>query len=508
MILEAEKEKRRRKREGIVLTAPDDWQEWLKTLFPKHFIHPFAKRHIEFWKWVEAIKPNKMPRPFIGIWGRGGAKSTNAEGAIIRLGSKKIRKYAWYVSSTQDKADQHVDNIGEMLTNSETNKYYPDLANRAVNKFGFAKGWRRERLRTASGFTIDSLGLDTGARGAKVDEQRPDLIVIDDVDELFDTTKTTMKKIQILSKTILPAGSMDCAVLFVQNLIHADSIASRLVDGRADFLMDRIISGPYPAIENLAVNQVGGKFKIVGGTPTWRGQSLAIAQQQINLWGYSAFMQEAQHGVDKTGGIWDHIDFQHVEFTKLPPFIRTAVWVDPAVTEKDESDSMGIAAGGLTRDRKIVGLYWWEAITSPEDALERAIKKAIEIHATHVGVETDQGGLAWKSVYLRALAKVQKEYFRKFAKEVYNQIVWPRFTEEKAASIKKEEDFGSDYKSKTARNFRMLTDYEHGMVSHMIGTHTTIEKALWRFPKTPLDVADAWYWCWNDLRNKKMVRAI
>jgi len=71
-----------------------------------------------------------------------------------------------------------------------------------------------------------------------------------------------VKKIDILTKTILPAGSPDCAILFIQNLIHPESIASRLVDGRADFLSERIVSGPYPAIEGLTYEQRNGKFVI------------------------------------------------------------------------------------------------------------------------------------------------------------------------------------------------------------------------------------------------------
>src|SRR5687768_7735467 len=186
----AELELRRRKREGITLTAPAAWDAWLRALFPKHFTQPFAQRHVDLWRWVEAIQPGIRPRPFCGFWSRGGAKSTNAEAAVVKIGAKKVRKYGWYLSSTQDKADQHIDSIGGMLESSETNKYYPELSDRAVNKFGHSKGWRRSRLRTASGFTVDALGLDTGARGGRIEESRPDFICIDDVDELHDSFAT------------------------------------------------------------------------------------------------------------------------------------------------------------------------------------------------------------------------------------------------------------------------------------------------------------------------------
>lgn len=506
LVLAAEVERRRRKQNNIIQSAPEKWDDWLYTLFPKHFTAPFAERHKEFWSWVDTVEKGVRPRPFVGIWGRGGAKSTNAEAAAIYLAAKGVRKYAWYISSTQDKADQHVANIGAMLENSQVGKYYPGLSNRALNKYGNSKGWRRERLRTASGFTIDSLGLDTGARGAKVDEQRPDLIIIDDVDELFDTFKTTQKKIQTLTQTLLPAGSIDCAVLFIQNLIHVDSIASRLVDGRADFLTDRIVSGPHPAVKNLVCEQVDGKFIIKSGTATWEGQSLDTCQSQILQWGYSAFMNESQHDVEKTGGLWDHIEFRHEIFQSLPEFVRTAVWVDPAISETDESDSMGISAAGITRQRIIYGLYWREFITSPENALETAILKAIEIRSLTVGVETDQGGDTWKSVYDKALATVKARLLKQLPRERYNRIIFPRFISRKAGAT--DETTGHGYGSKVERNAKMLSDYERGQVIHMIGTHSTIEKALRRFPRAPLDVADSWFWCWDDLRNKKMVRGL
>ena len=488
---------RKRKRGGKVLTAPSDWDAWLKTLFPIYFSKPFAERHEEFWEWVESIQAGVRPEPFFAIWGRGGAKSTNAEGAVIKLASKKVRKYAWYVCSTQDKADQHVDTIGAMLEASETNKYYPELSDRAVNKFGNSKGWRRSRLRTASGFTVDALGLDTGARGAKIEESRPDIIILDDIDELFDSTQTTLKKMNIISKTILPSGSVDCAVLFIQNLITPDSVASRLLDGRAEFLSDKITSGPYPAIDNLEYEQIAGRYIITGGEPTWDGQDLDVCQQQIFTWGLSAFLQESQHEVDKSGGIWKHIEWLHVEHKDLPDFVRTAVWVDPAVSSTDESDSMGISAGGITTDNIVIGLYWWEDITSPEDALERAIEKAVEVKSLTVGVETDQGGDTWRTVFNVALAKVKERLKKKLPPDEYNAIVWPQFTSEKAGGH--DEKTGKSYGSKAERNSKMLTSYENGQVYHMIGTHKTIEKALKRFPNTPLDVADSWFWCWHDL---------
>ena len=59
--------------------GPSDWRGWLTKLFPAHVARGFAKHHEEYWNWLWAIEPDSDPRPFVGIWPRGGGKSTGAE---------------------------------------------------------------------------------------------------------------------------------------------------------------------------------------------------------------------------------------------------------------------------------------------------------------------------------------------------------------------------------------------------------------------------------------------
>ena len=498
----AELELRHRRRTGQTLTAPSYWQDWCRTLFPKHFTAPFAPRHIELWDWITSIERWKAVQAFIAIWGRGGAKSTNAEVGVTWLGAEERRKYCLYVSSTQEKADTHVMSIASLMESKNFGQYYHKMSMRAKGKFGNIKGWRREHLQAANGFAVDAFGLDSGLRGVKIDEQRPDIIILDDIDEKFESPKITLKKAQVITDTVLPSGSSDVAVLFIQNLISADSIASRLVDLRADFLRRRILSGPFPAVDNFEYEaNADGTYTVTGGTSTWAGQSLETVDAQINLWGISAFKREAQHDVDTTGGIWDDVVWQHVGVDELPKFKRIVCWVDPAVTDKPESASQGISIGGLTYDDVMIGLYFWEGITSPEKCLENAIYHAWQWGAERVGVETNQGGDTWKSVWVLAVKKVEERIRKEMeATGKYNKdnpmppISLPKFDEAKA---------GAGDGPKIERNGQLLTAYEIGKVKHMIGTHQVIEKALRRFPNPPLDLADSWWWVWKDLIGDK-----
>lgn len=290
--------------------APDGWRDWLESLFPTYVRWGFAPHHEEMWEWESSIDLDSAPDPFVAVWARGGGKSTGAELATTRLGVTGRRRYVLYVRETQDKADTSVSNIARMLESEAVSRHYPQHAKRDVGKFGNSRGWRRERLMTGGGFTVDALGLDTASRGVKIDDQRPDLIVLDDIDGKHDTLATTLRKIATITTSILPAGATNVAVLAIQNLIIADGFFTRMVDGRADYLARRTVSGPHPAITDLSWEYVEqGEHQprralITQGEPTWEGQNLAVCQHQIDTWGLASFLQEAQHDVqDRREGL-------------------------------------------------------------------------------------------------------------------------------------------------------------------------------------------------------------
>ncbi|MGN6755849.1 MAG: hypothetical protein ACTHMJ_05595, partial [Thermomicrobiales bacterium] len=387
----------------------------------------------------------------------------------------------FYLCETQDQADDHIANIAALLESRAVEQHYPALASRLVGKYGASKGWRRNRVRTTSGLTVDAIGLDTAARGAKLEDARPDFLVIDDVDGELDTPGVTARKIKVLTHKILPAGAPNLAVLAVQNLVLPDGIFAMLTDGRADFLADRLVSGPFPALDGLAYEQRDGRYVITAGEPTWQGQDLARCQDMLDDMGLTAFLAECQHDVDAPpGGMFDHLDFRHCTSAEVPDLLRTTVWVDPAVTNTDDSDSHAIQVDGVDARGTIYRLWSWEQRTSPEDSLRRAIAKAVEFGARTVGVETDQGGDTWQSVYKQALQQLHLD-----------AATAPKFRSEKA---------GAGHGPKAHRASQMLAGYERGKIVHVLGTHQVLERALRRFPKTkPFDLVDAAFWGYHDL---------
>lgn len=469
------------------MEAPSDegYEAWLTRLFPSSVSAGFASYHREFWTWVWQLQAGERLDPFVAVWPRGGGKSTSVELACAAVAARKTRRYALYVSETQDQANQHVENVASLFESGAFGDDYAHVSQRLMGKFGNQRGWRVSRLRTASGFTIDAIGLDKSARGIKVDDQRPDLIILDDIDDGEDTIATIERKLRTLTRRILPTRGEGCAFIAVQNLVHADGVFARLVDGRADFLGGRTVSGPHYAIDGLAYESYaredgGTGYRITAGTPTWR--DMAFWQGELDEYGLSAFLSECQHDVEAPdGGMFSHLEFRHAMAEAVPDLLTGAVWVDPAVTDTDHSDACGISACSVGTNGVVYVQESWEKRSSPLEALREAIRMAGRHGIDRVGVETDQGGDTWQSVYQQAC----------FAEGITLANA-PEFVSDKA---------GAGYGSKVHRASQMLADYERGRIVHVIGTHQVAERGLRRFPKTkPYDYVDAQFWAWNDCR--------
>lgn len=300
-----------------------DYQRWLKTYAPHAASSSLGEHHKRAWEWAENITQGEPPPALIECWFRGGGKSTTMELISARIAVKGSRRFLLYVCSTQEAADRHVTDIATTMERCGIE--------RAMNRYGFSKGWNASKLRTANGFNVLAFGLDTGARGVKLDHLRPDFIILDDIDELDDSVTRVDKKIATITQTILPAKSNDCAIVFVQNKIHANSVMSQVLSGELDMLQNRVQSPIVPAVLDLRyepIEKEDGRmgYKITGGTASWEHKSLEVCQREIDDYGLISFLRECQHDVgvggrffpefkqhDEKGNPWHVVDVVDVK---------------------------------------------------------------------------------------------------------------------------------------------------------------------------------------------------
>lgn len=308
-----------------------DWRTWLATNFPAVCTAPLAPRHERLYDWFEALKPGVKVRARIEVWPRFGAKSSTGELGVVRASLKPSRHFVLYVSGTQLQANNHVQSIATFLEKIGVE--------RALNQYGQAKGWKVDLLRTKNDFNVLALGLDASVRGVKLDQFRPDLIILDDIDSSTDTLDAVDKKIQNITTAILPAGSADCAVLVLQNRIHKNSIVSQLCSDRAEFLLHRETAFEEPAVIGLEVKSVPQEngpntWEIIGGEFTWQGQGKAECEDQINRYGIKAFRRECQHEVKDADGIFFRVSMLGtVRPEEVPALTSVCLSGDLAATE-------------------------------------------------------------------------------------------------------------------------------------------------------------------------------
>ena len=509
---------------------PKTYDEFLSKNFPKIYIGKKAFFQDDFWEHIWSIKKGIRPRPFIGEWPRGFAKTTNGEVASVAFGLKGF-KYLLYISETQSQADDRIQNIGSLLESKEIAEAFPTISNKKVNKEGNSKGWRRNRLYTASGFVCDGIGLDVARRGVKLEENRPDVIIFDDIDNKLDSLQTTLKKIKTLTQSLIPAGSNDVAIIGLQNIIIKHGIFARLAgiaDEEADFLFDRIVSGPYPAVIDAQYGKVWNEeagrevWQITAGMPTWpEVKPIEVLNELIMNSGLQSFREEQQHEVgNQTGDLFKDIIFEQVEAEDLPDFDDIQCWGDVAVTSTDKSDNQALSVAGL-HGYDVYALSQWEGIDTPNNMLKRGILLALRWGCSVFGIETNQGGDLWESSYDAAFDELYAEgeldsYImkaflassslkRRFpdANEIDDLPESIRIELKKQIKVpyRQRKVSAAKHGSKPERHQNLQTAYEQGGIYHLIGESGALEQALRRLPFKPHDLADAFWHSWYEFTN-------
>lgn len=283
-----------------------DWRRWLPAVAPKVFSHAPAWFHAQYWDWLWSVMARRrkgeqvdVPLSALLIWGRGLGKSTALEFTAVAEGALIERAFGIYLSSTQDKANEHIAAIRDAVEGSQVARYYPGLANPRVGKFGNQRGWRQEAVYTDNGFAIVGTGLDKGVRGLKDIAQRPTIFFIDDIDERDDTPLIVSKKVDTILKDVLPMAELSSPkplVVFGQNLIHRGSVAAKTLRREIPLLSYRAEFGPVNTFgPDLDIQKRDGRKVIVAGTPNWARIGVGEAQTLLDSIGEDAFCSECQN---------------------------------------------------------------------------------------------------------------------------------------------------------------------------------------------------------------------
>lgn len=351
----------------------------------------------------------------------------------------------------------------ELETNSDLRADFPELTNPLVRGRGVLASDNRNLYLAASGFAFMAKGIDSGALGTKVGAQRPDLILLDDVEpgESQYSLDQMKKRLATITDVVLPLSTMARVVLvgtvtmpgsIVHQLVKStrslDDLSAEELEALAWIERERIVAHHYRPI--LPTNE-GGERSL------WPGK---WSMDYLNrLRGSRSFAKNFDN--DPMGADGDYWTSDSFTRGTVAGITRTMLSIDPAVTTKASSDFTGIAVIGYSPSEKKCLVKKATAVKLGPAFLRKYVLKVLE-DFPEIGlvlIETNQGGDVWKESILHDLPVRVRTVHQHAKKEV------------RAANV--------------------LTDYERGRVVHVPNLNA-VEEQMVAFPGGPNDdIVDA-----------------
>lgn len=259
----------------VCLRAKDDLLLFFKTYLPEHFTKKFGSAQLELISTLERLR-NTGAR-IVRAEPREYGKTTILAGFILWCTLYQKKKFILLISDSTDQASLILQSVAaELEENPAILRDFGDLKSRDK--------WGKKEILTTTGIRIAAKGAGTRMRGVKSFQYRPDLILLDDLenDNHIETIELRDKLHNWLKKAVLNLVPEHGDVVMVGTILHHDSVLSRV-------LVDEV----WDAKKLKAIED---------GESTWpEGWSLQrLAKKKLEI-GSEAFAQEYLNDPSETG---------------------------------------------------------------------------------------------------------------------------------------------------------------------------------------------------------------
>jgi predicted phage terminase large subunit-like protein len=199
--------------------------DWAKRFLPTHFSKKPSKMH--HWLADELDRFHTQRGTKLNVLApRNSAKSTIAAFAYpLREILTQREPYIWIISDTMSQAHTHLENIkNELEGNPLLAEAYPDAC-------GKGNLWREGSIRLRNGGVIEAFGTGQRLRGRKRNENRPTLIICDDLqnDQHMLSASQREKSRNWFHGALLKAGSQQTNIIHLATALHREAIALELI---------------------------------------------------------------------------------------------------------------------------------------------------------------------------------------------------------------------------------------------------------------------------------------
>lgn len=218
----------------IPLTGPNgirlqlgriDYEFFGRAYFPEYCSLPPCQFHHEQYAEMKRIEENGGGETVIIAAPRESAKSTSWNTIYTTNNAVYGKKH--YIVLVSDSSSQAEDDLKQVKTSLEENEYI-------LEDFGKLKGqstWKTDAILTANDVLIVAKGSGKKIRGIKHKQYRPDLIILDDVENDENVRSADQRKYlkNWFNKVVMLAGSKNTDVVVIGTILHYDSLLNNLL---------------------------------------------------------------------------------------------------------------------------------------------------------------------------------------------------------------------------------------------------------------------------------------
>lgn len=229
----------------------------------------------------------------------------------------------------------------------------------------------------ALGAKITCASLEQSMRGIRSREHRPDLIISDDIEDenSVKTKESRDKTFNLLTGEIIPAGDLDTSFWVIGNLLHEDSVISRLEErmkNKPGFHSMRI-----PITDDDDNPNWPGKFPTLDSIKEFKDSMPNPA-----MWSRE-YLLKIVRSEDKV------IDPSWIKYYEKKPdrknkdYRYTIISVDPAISQRETADFSAIVTGDVYGSGDNIKIYILPIIFNKRFSANEMIQKVKDIHKFH-----------------------------------------------------------------------------------------------------------------------------
>jgi len=198
--------------------------DWGSHYCSHYFTHPPSRMHAEISDGLGQLSVQRGVRK-VWIAPRGFAKSTTVTLIFaLKAAVEGDEPYIIIVSDTSSQSQSFLESIRTELEDNE------DLANDYPFAVGVGPTWTSKKIVLNNGVTIEALGTGNKIRGRRKKQNRPSLILVDDMendDHIFSPTQREKAR-SWFNSALMKAGNKDTNVVVLGTVLHRDCLLLNL----------------------------------------------------------------------------------------------------------------------------------------------------------------------------------------------------------------------------------------------------------------------------------------